>query len=756
MRKLGSSLVALTVAGALAGCGGGGGAAGGGGAPDGGSGGLGRVGPLTATPRLGGADFAAETARNYGLAAIGADAAHAAGRTGAGVKVAVIDTGIDLQHEDFAGAIDPASIDIVSGDTDKVDDQGGHGTAVAGVIGARRDGHDALGVAPDSTLLAVRADATGSCATKCSFYHSDLARATDHAVANGGQILNYSLGGDSLSASFQAALAAAAAQGRIIVAAAGNSAGDDPINPARWAAGGGAGGLGLAVGAVDATNGLASFSNKAGASRDFFLVAPGVGITTSRNGGGVRSVNGTSFAAPHVSGAAAVVWGASPHLTGQQVVDILLRSATDLGAAGTDDVYGRGMLNLDAALQPLGEETVPTGATVAEGGAPLAATGLALGGAFGDTRIEALGQSMFVDSYGRPFRADLSGAVRARRSSGALSSWLDQDGETAVQRLGGGVTMSLTAPEPSLPGPLDSPAAPDRQPRFAVSADLGGRSVAAARGHGLGALTGLAAAAPGLAGPGLSGEGLGSPFLSLAGDGTAMAVGQDLGGGLGLTLGMAEDRGETLPVPGGGPERRALLAEATRRSPGGTVVGVHVGTLAEADGPLASSGGGALGFGQAAETVFTGVFAAIPAGQRATLFGRYGMGLTDGDALSGGLWRGGGDIRSRAFALGASVRDVGLDGDRVSLSLSRPLRVTSGAAGLAVPVGRAMDGTVIYRPERVDLAPSGSQTDLELSWSLPAGLGQRLVLGGLLTLQPGHDADAGPEAAVGAKYRLRW
>ncbi|MEW5729454.1 MAG: S8 family peptidase, partial [Pseudomonadota bacterium] len=732
-----------------------GGGGGGGGVPDGGAGGLGRTGPTTVTPRLGGADFAAEAARNYGLAAIGADAAHAAGRTGAGVKVAVIDTGIDLQHEDFAGAIDPASIDIVSGDADKVDDQGGHGTAVAGVIGARRDGHDALGVAPDSTLLAVRADATGSCGTKCSFYHSDLARATDHAVANGGQILNYSLGGDSLSANFQAALAAATAQGRIIVAAAGNSAGDDPINPARWAAGGG-GGLGLAVGAVDATNSLASFSNRAGASRDFFLVAPGVGITTSRNGGGVRSVNGTSFAAPHVAGAAAVVWGASPHLTGQQVVDILLQSATDLGAAGTDEVYGRGLLNLDAALQPLGEETVPTGATVAEGGAPLAATGLALGAAFGDTRIEALGQSMFVDSYGRPFRADLSEAVRPRQSSGALSSWLDQGGETAVQHLGGGVTMSLTAPEPPLPGPQDSPTAPDRQPRFAVSADLGGQSLAAARGHGLGALTGLAAAAPGLAAPGLSGEGLGSPFLSLAGDGTAMAVGQELGDGLGVTLGMVEDRGEAWPDPGGGPERRAMLAEATRRSPGGTVVGVHVGTLAEAEGPLASSGSGALGFGREAETVFTGVFAAIPAGQRATLFGRYGMGLTDGDALSGGLWRGGGDIHSRAFALGASVRDVGLDGDRVSLSLSRPLKVTSGTADLAVPVGRALDGTVIYRPERVELSPSGAQTDLELSWSLPAGEGQRLVLGGLLTLQPGHDADAGPEAAVGAKYRLRW
>ena len=703
-----------------------------------------------------GQDFAAEANRNYGLAAIGADDAHAAGRTGAGVTVAVIDTGIDLQHEDFAGAIDPASIDIVSGEHAKVDDQGGHGTSVAGVIGARRDGFDAVGVAPDSTLLAVRADATGSCASKCSFYHSDLARATDYAVANGGRILNYSLGGDGLSASFQASLAAAAAQGRIVVAAAGNSADADPINPARWAAGAEANGLGLAVGAVDAANTLASFSNRAGDAKDYFLVAPGVAVTSTRNGGGTRTVNGTSFAAPHVAGAAAVVWGASPHLTGQQVVDILLQSATDLGAAGTDEVYGRGLLNLEAALQPLGEETVPTGATVADGGAPLAATGLALGGAFGDAGFDALANSVFMDSYGRPFRADLSGTVARRRSPGALTAWLDQDRESAVSRPATGVTMSLTAPEQPLPGPQKTPGNTASQPRFAISADLGGQSVAAARGHGLGALTGLAASSPALAAPGLSGEGLESPFLALAGDGSAVAVGQDLGDGVAVTLGVAEDRGEALPGLDGAPERRAMLAEATRRSPGGTVVGVHVGTLAEAGGPLASTGGGALDFDHGADTVFTGVFAAMPAGARTTLFGRYGLGLTDGDALTGGLWRGADHLRSRAFALGASMRDVGRTGDRLTLSLSRPLKVTSGTADLAVPAGRAMDGTVIYRGERVDLSPSGAQPDLEANWALPVGDGQRLVLGGLLTLQPGHDRDAGPEAAAGAKYRLTW
>lgn len=756
MRLGSTSWVALLVAGALAGCGGGGG---GGGSSGGGSGGgpiVSRSGNDSLTERTGSVDFTAERNRNYGLQAVGAMAAHDAGRTGAGVTVGIIDTGIDLEHPDFAGAISPDSIDIVTGTYALVDDYGGHGTAVAGVVGARRDGYDAVGVAPDSTLLAVRADKPGTCETRCSFTHADLARATDHAVAKGASILNFSLGGSSVSQGFRDALAAAAAQNRVIVAAAGNSSGAEPIDPAHWAATH-SGGLGIAVGAVDTANELANFSNKAGSTMNNFLVAPGVSIATTKNGGGTYTVSGTSFAAPHVAGAAAVVWAAAPYLTGAQVVDILLSSATDLGAAGTDAVYGRGLLNLDAAQQPLGQLVVPTGATVDDGGALLAETSLSLGAAFGDAAPAGL-NGVFVDAYGRPFNTDLSQTIHRHRPQSGLSNWLDQSGEVIARDLGSGIglTMAARAAE-TMPDPGALPGTSSNDPRFALTAEADGSRVAVARGFGLGGLTGLTATAPQAAAPNLSGNSLNSPFLALAGDGTSMAASHKLGGATTVTLGLTGQGGSPL-MPGyeQGWERRAMLAEASRRFENGTVVGVHVGSLNESAGPLASMGGGAFAFASESQTSFVGLFGATPLSDSTTLFGRWGAGSTGDDALTGGMWRESDGIQSRTMALGLSVRDLGLDGDRVAFSVSRPLRVVSGGATMEVPVGRAMDGTILTQDRYVGLTPSGAETDFEISWTIPVADRQKLILGGMLALQPGHDADAGPATALGMKYRLKW
>lgn len=753
MRFGSTSWLALMVAGALAGCGGGGGSGGGtsGGGPI-----VSRSGNEGLTERTGAANFTNESNRNWGLQAVGATTAHSAGHTGTGVTVGIVDTGIDLDHPDFAGAISPNSIDIVTGTYAMVDDFGGHGTAVAGIIGARRDGYDVVGVAPDSTLLAVRADKAGTCETKCSFTHADLARATDHAVAHGASILNFSLGGATVSQGFRDALAAAAAQDRIVIAAAGNSSGSEPIDPAYWAATQ-SGGLGIAVGAVDSSNQLASFSNKAGATMNNFLVAPGVSIATTKNGGGTYTVSGTSFSAPHVAGAAAVVWAAAPYLTGAQVVDILLSSATDLGAPGIDAVYGRGLLNLAAAQQPLGQVVVPTGANVADGGALLAETSLSLGGAFGDSAPTGL-NAVFLDAYGRPFNTDLSETVRRHRAPSGLSNWLDQSGEVMTRSLGHGIGLTVAAREPEPLHALDRHpgASPQHTPRFALTAEADNRRVAVARGFGLGGLTGLAAAAPEAAAPNMSGNVVNSPFLALAGDGTSLAASHRLGGATTMTLGLSEQGGDSLPGWEQSPDRRALLAELTREFGGGTVVGVQIGSLSESQGPLASLGGGAFAFDKDAETMFAGLFGAMPLAGKTTLFGRWGAGLTGAESLNGGLWREAEDIHSRTAAVGIAVRDLGIEGDRVAFSISRPLRVVAGAATMAVPVGRAMDGTILTRDQRIGLTPSGAETDFEISWTIPVAEGQRLVLGGMVAIQPGHQADAPPAAAVGAKYRLTW
>jgi hypothetical protein len=774
MRMVWSSFIALAAAGALVGCGGGGGGGGSGGGSGGGGGGGGGGstggGPVVSGSRIGPADFAAEAARNYELAQVGALGPNVAGNTGAGVTVGIIDTGIAVAHPDFAGAISSASTDIITGVKADVNDQAGHGTAVAGIIGARADGYDARGVAPGSTLLAVRSESSCS---PCSFYHSDLARATDYAVANGARVLNFSLGGTGIDPVWQTALTNALTPGvladgvtpdpakeHVIVAAAGNSGGANPIDPANWLAGPSGQGRGLAVGAVDATGTLASFSNKAGTAKDHYLVASGVNVVSTNKDGGTATFSGTSFAAPAVSGAAAVVWGASPYLTGKQVVDILLNSATDLGAPGVDSVYGHGLLNLNAALQPVGGTSIPTGTTVTSGGAPVASTSLSLGTAFGDAvgRSGALSQGVVLDAYGRPFQADLSSTVRTHAQSDPLAGWMGSDG-TRVQttRLANGGALTLATPDDSLPAPIPSRPGGDAEPtRFALSTELAGNRVGMARGFGLNQLTGLAAAMPDLPTPGISGSALSSPYLALSGAGTALSAGRDLGDGLGLSFGFSQDGGSLSTTSQPEPTRKASLAEATKRFGDGSVIGGQVGTLAEAGGPLASSADGAFAFDRPADTVFLGFFGATPLTGRLTLFGRAGMGWTDGAALNSGLLRDAGTVTSQSMALGAALRDVGTAGDSLALTASKPLRVSSGTATLAVPVGRTMDGTILTRDERVKLSPSGSETDFELAWTIPVADSEQVILGGLLALQPGHDASAPPAFAAGARYRLTW
>ena len=119
---------------------------------------------------------------NIGLGAIGASSAYAAGATGKGTMVGIIDTGIDIDHPEFAGAIAAASIDIITGSAEFLDDEDGHGTAVAGIIAARRNNSLGHGVAFETTVLAVRADAEGSCASGCAFDEADVAAATEYAV----------------------------------------------------------------------------------------------------------------------------------------------------------------------------------------------------------------------------------------------------------------------------------------------------------------------------------------------------------------------------------------------------------------------------------------------------------------------------------------------------------------------------------------------------------------------------------------------
>ena len=453
----GAAIVALTVLGACAGGGGGGGGAA-----------TSNPTPPINNPTPAPANYplasSAEYQENWGLGAINAEAAFAYGATGAGVIVGVIDTGVNASQPDLAANISPQSTDIIAG-RDQPSGVNLHATFVASIIAATFNGQGTVGVAYDSTILSVRADSAGSCSgqtsTDCSFDDVDLANGISYAVAHGAKVINLSVGGTTPdSVPFQQALSKAVAAGVVFAIAAGNEGAANPDWPAAYATDPRYQGAILAVGALTQAGALASYSNQAGSAAADYVVAPGDNITTACTGTSCWQVSGTSFAAPHVAGALALLLQAFPNLSGQQAVAILLKTTDDLGATGVDAVYGDGLIDLGKAFSPIGALSVPT----ANGGNVSVSTTQSssptiLSPAFGDAvaRSQAL-TTVGYDDYQRLFVVNLATGYRSAPRAPALQgSALSERQASVVISGANGSRLELTsgAADHSLESDLD-------------------------------------------------------------------------------------------------------------------------------------------------------------------------------------------------------------------------------------------------------------------------------------------------------------
>ena len=286
--------------------------------------------------------YALEQQVPWGISRIGAPSAWSSS-TGAEVKVAILDTGIQHDHPDLAANV-KGGISVV-GETDSTDpadwnDGHGHGTHVAGTVAAVNNDVGVVGSAPDAWLYAVKVlfdNGEGPI--------SDVIRGIEWSVENGMQVINMSLGTDVHVQSFEDACDQAYEAGLLLVAAAGNEGDGDPNTtelsyPAAYDSV-------MAVSMTDSNDQVPSSSN----SGPFVeLAAPGVSIYSTHKGSGYTTKSGTSMAAPHVSGTAALVWAWNPSLTNVQLRSILQQTAEDLGSAGRDTVYGYGLVSADEAV----------------------------------------------------------------------------------------------------------------------------------------------------------------------------------------------------------------------------------------------------------------------------------------------------------------------------------------------------------------------------------------------------------------------
>jgi len=274
-----------------------------------------------------------------GVAQINAPAAWGNSQ-GKGIRVAVVDTGIDNNHPDLKiNYVGGAS--FVPGAPTPMDDHG-HGTHCAGTIAAAINGAGVVGVAPQASLYAAKVlDKTGS------GQFSWIIAGIDWCIQHKMHIVSMSLGGPAAPNALKTICDTAWSKGLLIVAAAGNSQSSNPVPPAPSNVGFPAKYKNvIAVSAIDSANMISAFSSR---GPEVDICAPGVDVLSTLPGGGYGKMSGTSMACPHVSGAAALTWGAHRFSDNEQIWNLLASTAFNLGVPGWDPFYGYGRVDANAA-----------------------------------------------------------------------------------------------------------------------------------------------------------------------------------------------------------------------------------------------------------------------------------------------------------------------------------------------------------------------------------------------------------------------
>jgi len=276
---------------------------------------------------------------NWGADLVKAPEVWAQGYTGQGVVVAVIDTGVDRNHEDLRNNIWTNVNEIAdngidddgngyvddnygwnfSGNNNNTLDGNGHGTHVSGTIAGENNNYGVTGIAYNAKIMPVKVlndSGSGS--------YNSIAQGVRYAVDNGADVINLSLGGKYSNRTLESAIDYASSKGVIVVMAAGNDGESSPDYPARYAYK-----SGIAVGAVDRNNNIADFSDRSGTSEISYVTAPGVRVYSTVPNNQYAVYSGTSMAAPHVAGVVALMLSANPNLTDAQVRQIVAETSGD-------------------------------------------------------------------------------------------------------------------------------------------------------------------------------------------------------------------------------------------------------------------------------------------------------------------------------------------------------------------------------------------------------------------------------------------
>jgi len=508
-------------------------------------------------------------------------------------------------------------------------------------------------------------------------------------------------------------------------------------------------GLWLAVVATDGNNKIANFSNGCGVAARYCLAAPGVRVLSTLHAddteiGFPRTkeyglYSGTSMAAPVVSGAAAVVKSKAPNLTARQVIDILLRTATDLGAPGTDPVYGRGLVNLDRALLPVG----PVNAAGGKGRAvaPTGTTRIAFSAAFGNAAPSAKHLFGGLDGYGRVYRyrAPLQDRVLpGPRLSGVLA--LNRGhAPVMIARAGGTATylQSSTNPQSAVG---DGSAISFIGSKARIDLAVARRRIS----NSLSPAT-LLAEDQGLAAAPHDWGGLAPQSRDLIRGGAGWKLAPGLSAGAYFSRALAEGatrRGEAYGMTD--------LGVSARIGETGSGIGFHLGRLSEEGRFLGSKPEGGYALARPTRSGYLRLSASRRLNSRLSV-GVNVMKLRSRVDFRHDDFVSDTDITARSAGAYLALRDAGRRGDRLVLQYGEPLAVTGGSIRQSSVAGYTANGgyrqghssldlgvrsrhrmtQVMYRAPLAGGIHGFAAAAHHRNWSHQRGLGNNLVMFGL-------------------------
>jgi hypothetical protein len=689
---------------------------------------------------------------NWGMDAVNAAEAYALGYTGEDVLVGVIDFNFDFQagevnyHSASVGP-DPDAIAIYEAQIGEERTDSTHGHAVSATIAGLKDDVGIHGIAFDAEILGV--DFFSNVNTDHFFsggIRYTISDPWEYAFNQGARIFNKSLGYDeddiienppAVSERYVLEFDTRVVElGGLLVSSAGNNSDPEPslsnldalqrlsddglLNSGEGAI--------ILVGSVNEGLTLSSFSDAAGSgeSRFHYMVAPGEGLTFPWEGDLVVG-SGTSFAAPYVTAAAAIVLSRWPSLTGRELADILFESATDLGDAGVDAVYGHGLLNIEAALQPSGASKIAASSGPTQAASKAA---IKLGPAFGDAQQlqEALRSLMVLDKYDRDFFIDGSKLVETSPAGMNLESRFTSRREWQSAGLqvtqGNALNYAVRSNKDSIPtfalaGQAEGDFTHDVDAVFELAGSAGGSNWIVGTGRTLSSAVARDSFNASI-GKGFSLTGVNDSSLPL-GDGAYIAVNRQIDDQNSYWLGVSYSAGATTPFHPLESMRKttqtAAIVARFDHQRADSSFGFEIGGLIEDGAFLGSKSVGGISIGSKAMSTWLSSSAHFYTGQNWSFSARATLAHANPESSTGSVIDHIGNVLSSAFNLTAQKQSLLLRNDALTFSVKQPLRVESGHA--TIRTGSRLDaktGEVIYTDTVAALSPSGRELAMEAAY----------------------------------------